>query len=453
MINIVKFIIAAHIKGDADIGIASKDSLVIKGTRYYLSNRGDDGNDGLSPETAWATLDGFHARGDFLKPGDAVLFERGSKFRMKRGIVLSDGVSYGAFGEGPKPELIGCDRNYADPALWEKTDKENLWVLEMPTSVFVGNVVFNDGQEVGILKGELEEVRQDFDYYFDAPAKKLYLYMSAGCPGELFENIEVCIRNAIFSGLLHAHDIVIDNLCMKYTAAGGIEFNYGYIHDIAITNCEIGWTGGAYLWDGSQKIRGGNSIGFWNDCRNVQIANNWIYQCYDAAVSPQGDPGMVCDQFEVSGNLIEYCTWSYEQWVGKSQGMMRNNRITDNIMRLAGYGWASTQRPDADYNAHFNAWSYHLTDCFENYVFANNILDCSSHALVAWHWEEGSPEHEGFQAYGNTYYQKSNEKNLAMWYGYSDSYLGRLTQAHSQEELEAAVKPFDKAPKLVKWLG
>ena len=27
------------------------------GTAYYVSNQGDDRNDGLSPETAWATLD------------------------------------------------------------------------------------------------------------------------------------------------------------------------------------------------------------------------------------------------------------------------------------------------------------------------------------------------------------------------------------------------------------
>ena len=35
----------------------SKDALKIEGTTYYVSNDGDDANDGLSPEKAWKTLE------------------------------------------------------------------------------------------------------------------------------------------------------------------------------------------------------------------------------------------------------------------------------------------------------------------------------------------------------------------------------------------------------------
>lgn len=45
------------------------------GTAYYVSNQGDDGNDGLSPETAWATLARVNQAS--LAYGDAVFFERG----------------------------------------------------------------------------------------------------------------------------------------------------------------------------------------------------------------------------------------------------------------------------------------------------------------------------------------------------------------------------------------
>ncbi|QUO36907.1 hypothetical protein KFE19_10825 [Dysosmobacter sp. Marseille-Q4140] len=45
------------------------------GTAYYVSNKGDDGNDGLSPETAWATLDRVNKAA--LEHGDAVFLERG----------------------------------------------------------------------------------------------------------------------------------------------------------------------------------------------------------------------------------------------------------------------------------------------------------------------------------------------------------------------------------------
>ena len=45
------------------------------GTAYYVSNQGDDGNDGLSPETAWAALARVNQAS--LAYGDAVFFERG----------------------------------------------------------------------------------------------------------------------------------------------------------------------------------------------------------------------------------------------------------------------------------------------------------------------------------------------------------------------------------------
>lgn len=59
------------------------------GTAYYVSNDGDDNNDGLTPETAWRTLDkvsescGFDGNA-ILQPGDAVFFRRGDIFRETR---------------------------------------------------------------------------------------------------------------------------------------------------------------------------------------------------------------------------------------------------------------------------------------------------------------------------------------------------------------------------------
>lgn len=46
-----------------------------EGTAYYVSYSGSDGNDGLSPETARATLEKVNTA--TLLPGDGVYFERG----------------------------------------------------------------------------------------------------------------------------------------------------------------------------------------------------------------------------------------------------------------------------------------------------------------------------------------------------------------------------------------
>lgn len=45
---------------------------------YYVSNSGDDANDGLSPETAWKTI--ARVNQDTYIPGDKILFERGGKW-------------------------------------------------------------------------------------------------------------------------------------------------------------------------------------------------------------------------------------------------------------------------------------------------------------------------------------------------------------------------------------
>ena len=57
----------------------TKDELNIEGTTYYVSNSGDDNNDGLTPKTAWKNPERLNKT--WLYPGDGVLFKRGDLFR------------------------------------------------------------------------------------------------------------------------------------------------------------------------------------------------------------------------------------------------------------------------------------------------------------------------------------------------------------------------------------
>jgi hypothetical protein len=70
--------------------------------------KGDDGRDGLTPETAWRTLGKVNR--ELLKPGDQVLFKRGELWRGQLHSQSGDAtgvVLYGAYGEGAKPMLWG----------------------------------------------------------------------------------------------------------------------------------------------------------------------------------------------------------------------------------------------------------------------------------------------------------------------------------------------------------
>ena len=71
---------------------ASKDEIVISGETYYVSESGDDRNDGKTEATAWRTLKKV-SEAD-LNAGDGVRFRRGDIFR---GLVIAkEGVTYAA---------------------------------------------------------------------------------------------------------------------------------------------------------------------------------------------------------------------------------------------------------------------------------------------------------------------------------------------------------------------
>ncbi|MBR4654220.1 MAG: hypothetical protein IKO72_12750 [Kiritimatiellae bacterium] len=99
-------------------------------TVYYAdSEHGDDSADGLSEKTAWRSLDKVNECEYSLKPGDTVLFRRGSVWR---GTLYSasgepgNPVRYGAYGTGPKPCFLGSE-DRSRPEHW-LDDGGGIWV-------------------------------------------------------------------------------------------------------------------------------------------------------------------------------------------------------------------------------------------------------------------------------------------------------------------------------------
>ncbi|MBQ8663909.1 MAG: cell wall-binding repeat-containing protein, partial [Eubacterium sp.] len=127
------------------------------GTVYYVSPNGNDENDGLTPETAWQTLDKVNSAAlegceyltedekfpeytwacenkeswAHLNSGDVVLFERGG---LWRGVLRTrEGVAYSAYGEGQKPEIWGSPENGTGGEKWSLLDgTDNIWVFYRP---------------------------------------------------------------------------------------------------------------------------------------------------------------------------------------------------------------------------------------------------------------------------------------------------------------------------------
>ena len=79
---------------------------------------------------AWANLSNpkLLPWSNFLKPGDGVLFERGGLWRGE--LVCATGVTYSAYGEGPKPKIISSPESGvgADKwQIWYDNDGVKIW--------------------------------------------------------------------------------------------------------------------------------------------------------------------------------------------------------------------------------------------------------------------------------------------------------------------------------------
>ncbi len=85
------------------------------GTLYYISNAGDDENNGTSPETPWQTIG--HVNAQTLSAGDAILFKRGDIWREQL-VINQSGTSevyitYSGYGTGRNPGFWDLKRRKA----------------------------------------------------------------------------------------------------------------------------------------------------------------------------------------------------------------------------------------------------------------------------------------------------------------------------------------------------
>ncbi|MBE7038459.1 MAG: hypothetical protein E7404_06125 [Ruminococcaceae bacterium] len=364
----------AIVKGNAlkDTILNAKDNLEIAGTKYYISNNGDDNNSGLSPNDAWKSIDKVN---NFkFSNGDAVLFERGGLWRGAT-VLCQSGVTYAAYGEGEKPKLYGSDRNYADTDFWLETDTPNVWKTKEKFSN-VGFIQF-DGEIMSQKIYSKEELNKNYNFmqekYSSAP---LLLYYDGGNPGEKFKNIEIAPEYSIFIAS-NKSDIRIDNICIKYTGWHGVKF--ANVENVRITNCEVGWIGGTGGSPTGGQTRWGNGIEFWQNCKNVLVDHCYVYQVYDTAFTNQwkGETGGVVVEEDVTytNNLVDYCTYAFEFFMNQpnsNSAIMKNVKINDNICRYTGYGWGQDNRPNKDTSADIKGWS--SLNRAENFVVENNIF-------------------------------------------------------------------------------
>ena len=283
------------------------------GTAYYVSNRGSDQNNGLSPETPFATMAPFD--NIQLNYGDAVFFERGSVWRatdLHWKIKETAGMTISAYGEGPKPAFYGSEENGTGGEKWElfysDDSGKKIWIFYREMTE-VGSIVLNgtefvlrdvaywDGESYfqmderhEDLTGENYDVTQHLPDLWCFPALNypdmttenigerifrrwdestgkliyytgpLYFRCDEGNPGELYRDIEFIEPYYFCDGM--ANDQTYDNLCIRYstmTFCSGFNGEKEACNGV-VQNCEIGWMGGNVIAYATGKEEGDTRI-------------------------------------------------------------------------------------------------------------------------------------------------------------------------------------------------
>ncbi len=426
--------------------IGSENKIFGNGKTYFFSENGDNSFEGLESNKPKKTVD--EIKNLELHPGDAILFERGSTFRLSDMIWLQPGVFYGAYGNGEKPVFLGSLHNYAQPLLWKKADDPNIWIAKIKGEQRASLTVFDEDSYFGTWCFLKEDLRENGDFFHDNANGLFYLYLSSGNPGEVFERIEIA-TTGIAMRASFINGMKIDNISFKYFTQGS--FLFGECNDISITNCMMGWQGGKIfeMRDG-KPLRYGNAAEFWYQCRNINVTNCYVYQIFDAALTFQGfgDAGPIFENISFVDNLIEYCSMNLEYWAGNQEDTMpphiKNISYTGNIIRFCGYGWGGIQRFDKEDQALLLGWNRKYQDVSE-FLIADNILDCSNGYYI---YMFGPKEQKGITLTGNSYYQKLPTGN----HNYTDIVKGKYAKANNQKEFFDAIILFDDNPKSVKWI-
>ncbi len=365
------------------------------GTKYYVSQaNGDDANDGLSPDTAWKTLDKLNSTS--FASGSIVLFERGGAYRGQ--LIARSGVSYGAYGTGTKPALYGSRQNYATATWVADSTRTNVYYYESDLND-VGIVVINHGAIKSIRQKSVGALasRSAKDGWYYTDGSRVYVYSKNGNPSDVYASIEIGEDKNIVSAS-GCTNTTFENISFKYTGGHGLAGDN--TENVVIRGCEFGWIGGSLLGDTPY----GNAIEWWGNCKDNTVQDCWIYQCYDTGWTFQSSSAASATGQKFIDNLVEYCWYSTEMWIGGAAEdvTMDDIQISGNIMRFAGYCWGTNFREDQLNSSHIFISSN--VGNATNFVVSNNIFEGGYQHLF------GQTASMTFD--GNTYVQTQTDSSV-----------------------------------------
>ena len=323
-----------------------KGKTGMNNTYYVDSTSGRDSRDGLSPEKSWRTIE--KANSAKLSPGDFVLLKRGGVWREQLTPQSGDEtgyITYGAYGEGNKPLLLGSASRNKDSD-WNH-EGGNIWATvpakptaDDPLSVDVGNLIFNDEESVGIKVWNEEDLDSQGEFWYDEDNYVLKIYSETN-PAVYYSDIECALRRHIIDQGGKSY-VIYENLGLRYGGAHGI--GGGNTHHIIVRNCDLSYIGGGDQMGGDRTVRFGNGIEFWENAHDNLVEGCRLWEIYDAALTNQGSRDNSQINIRYRNNIIWNCEYSFEYWNRGEESTTRDIYFENNTCVNAGYGWGHGQR-------------------------------------------------------------------------------------------------------------
>ena len=325
---------------------------------YYVNMTGNDQNDGLTPQTAWATT----KQAATAPGGSTILFRRGDTFYGSLRVPSSDDPEnptvIGAYGEGDKPK-INLFKKVVDPNAWERVSP-SIWRIDLKDPKnFVGNVysedmnvgyIYADGEIRGWKKFNMPDLYTTWDFYANYEDGYVYVF-SFRNPNDY--DREICFAVGV-GGVQLGNNCRVSDLDVF---GGGCHGMNGAVENVVITGCDIHDFGGSQLKsDHNPTVRFGNGVEFWSNASNILVENCRIWGIYDVAFTMQGFPrkGGGWKNIVFRRNILWGNHQSFEIWTNnrESDDGMTACRFEENICIGAGYCWAYWPRPYRYSGAH-----------------------------------------------------------------------------------------------------
>ena len=304
------------------------------GRTFYVAADGNDAADGLTPQTAWRTVDRVNQANGSMIPGDSVLFRRGdvwvnddiqgngsSFIHINTGGVGGIFVTYGAWGDPnlPKPVINGSGRH---------------------NTIIMSNVEFVRLQELRIINNSVTDgiPQRDRRGIMIWAGQETYSDGDRWARGFEFINIEVTNIDGWVRHVRHMNDEDRMNPVM----------NMAHLPASLRNSIQGNWWGSGVLEFNTGRAMGARGAGF----KDVLIDGSYFFDFGSYGIRAAGD--------SYSNHHHDRLGLS-EADAARARGFIHNFWMRNSVMRNTGQDSFNVYGGSAEFSAFYDNAKYYIT--------------------------------------------------------------------------------------------